>query len=72
MLRTVLTSVGGTLRVMTYDILAFDPGSVTDADFPVWWDKQSEWSEGHSYDDVSVTTPSLREFYNELIQTFPR
>ncbi|MDK1361149.1 hypothetical protein QNO00_12855 [Arthrobacter sp. zg-Y1219] len=57
---------------MAYDILAFDPGSVTDdADFPVWWDKQLEWSEGHSYDDASVTTPALKEFYKELIQTFP-
>ena len=56
---------------MTYDILAFDPDSVTDADFPAWWEKQLEWSEGHSYDDAAVTTPSLRKFYSELIQTFP-
>lgn len=56
---------------MTYDILAFDPDSVTDAEFPAWWEKQVEWSEGHSYDDASVTTPSLRAFYRELIQTFP-
>jgi hypothetical protein len=56
---------------MTYDILAFDPDSVTDADFPMWWEKQVEWSEDHSYDDAAVTTPSLRAFYRELIQTFP-
>ena len=56
---------------MTYDILAFDPDSVTDEDFPAWWNKQSEWSEDHSYDDAAVTTPSLREFFGDLIQTFP-
>lgn len=56
---------------MTYDILAFDPGSVTDVDFPAWWDEQSRWAESHSYDDAAVTTPSLSNFYNELIQTFP-
>ena len=62
---------GCSLRVMSYDILAFDPDSVTNADFPVWWDQQLTWSENHSYDDAAVTTPPLREFYNELIQTFP-
>ncbi|MCQ1957547.1 hypothetical protein NNX39_13680 [Arthrobacter sp. zg-Y826] len=56
---------------MTYDILAFDPDSVTDADFPAWWDGQSSWSENHSYDDASVATRALRAFYNELISTFP-
>lgn len=56
---------------MTYDILAFDPVSVTDADFPTWWDEQTRWAENHSYNDVAVTTPSLNRFYKELIQTFP-
>ncbi|UWX98483.1 hypothetical protein N2K95_07505 [Arthrobacter zhaoxinii] len=56
---------------MTYDILAFDPDSVTDANFPAWWEAQSSWSESHSYDDVSVATPALRAFYNELVSTFP-
>ena len=56
---------------MSYDILAFDPGSVTDADFPAWWSEQSSWSESHSYDDAAVTSPALREFYKELNLTFP-
>ncbi|WP_419706300.1 hypothetical protein [Promicromonospora sp. NFX87] len=56
---------------MSYDILAFDPAAVSDADFPAWWDVQSEWSEDHSYDDPEVTTANLRSFYNELVQTFP-
>lgn len=56
---------------MSYDILAFDPAAVADADFPAWWREQSEWPEAHSYDDPEVTTPNLRAFYNELIRTFP-
>jgi hypothetical protein len=45
---------------MSYDILAFDPEAVTDAQFPEWWEEQSEWSEDHGYDDVAVTTPSAK------------
>ncbi len=56
---------------MSYDILAFDPAAVADADFPAWWEEQSQWSEDHSYDDPGVTTANLRSFYSELIQTFP-
>jgi hypothetical protein len=56
---------------MSYDILAFDPAAVADADFPAWWEVQSQWSEDHSYDDPEVTTANLRSFYNELIRTFP-
>ncbi|WAP50774.1 hypothetical protein OL239_12240 [Arthrobacter sp. ATA002] len=56
---------------MTYDILAFDPDTVTDEDFPAWWEEQSSWHESHSYDDAAVTTPSLRTFYRELISVFP-
>ena len=59
------------LRVMSYDILAFDPSSTKDSDFPGWWADQSSWSEDHSYNDIAVTTPALREFYADLIKTFP-
>lgn len=56
---------------MSYDILAFNPGSVTDADFPTWWEEQAAWAEDHSYNDVAVTTMELQAFYRELIQSFP-
>jgi hypothetical protein len=56
---------------MSYDILAFDPAAVTDDDFPTWWQVQSQWFEDHSYNIPEVTTPNLRAFYSELIQTFP-
>jgi hypothetical protein len=56
---------------MSYDILAFDPAAVADADFPEWWETQSGWSEDHSYGDPEVTTVTLRSFYYELIRTYP-
>lgn len=56
---------------MSYDILAFDPAAVGDADFSAWWELQSEWPEDHSSDDPEVTTVSLRSFYYELIRTYP-
>lgn len=56
---------------MSYDILAFDPSAVTDADFPAWWKQQSRWSEGHNYNDPTVTTPELQAFFAELTTTFP-
>ncbi|MBL0886366.1 hypothetical protein [Myceligenerans indicum] len=56
---------------MSYDILAFEPSAVTDADFPAWWEVQSEWPEDHSYNDPSVTTANLQAFYRDLTQIFP-
>ena len=56
---------------MSYDILAFDPETITDTQFAEWWEEQSAWTENHSYDDVAVTTPALAAFYTELTPTFP-
>src|SRR5581483_406151 len=37
--------------LMSYDILAFDPGAAPgDDDLLAWYQKQAEWSEPHSYD----------------------
>ncbi|HYF47802.1 MAG TPA: hypothetical protein VEJ63_00235 [Planctomycetota bacterium] len=58
---------------MSYDLMVFDPGSAPakrDA-FLKWFEKTAEWSETHSYDDPSVTTPALRAWFLEMIQTFP-
>ena len=56
---------------MSYDILVFEPRTVTDAEFSSWWAHQSEWPEDHRYDDVVVTTPALRRFACELMRQFP-
>ena len=56
---------------MSDDILIFDPAAVSDADFPAWWEEQSEWSEDHSYSDPAVTTSELRAFYADMCRQVP-
>ena len=56
---------------MSYDILIFEPGVVTDEDFPQWWDRVSRWEEPHDYDSIERATPAIRSFYRDLVRTFP-
>jgi hypothetical protein len=36
-----------------------------------WYDQQTEWSEGHSYDDPAVSSHRLRAWFLEMIEIFP-
>ena len=56
---------------MSYDILIFESGAVTDEDFPQWWDRVSRWEEQHRYDSIECATPAIRSFYRDLVRTFP-
>ncbi|WP_234825270.1 hypothetical protein [Mycobacteroides abscessus] len=58
---------------MSYDIFTFDPDKAPsdDGELMSWYEEQAEWSEPHSYDDDSVTTPALRAFYRDMIRSFP-
>lgn len=59
---------------MSYDLMVFAADAAPAkkrAPFLDWYDAQSEWEEGHSYDDPAVSTPALRAFYEELVQAFP-
>ena len=56
---------------MSYDILIFEPGVVTDEDFPQWWDRVSRWEEPHDYDSIERATPAIRSFYRDLVRAFP-
>ena len=38
--------------------------SVSHAPFIDWYEHQTEWAEGHSYDDPVVSTEKLRAFYH--------
>lgn len=40
-------------------------------EFMEWFDEQTEWSEGHSYEDYNVSTEKLQSFYLEMIKHFP-
>lgn len=59
------------LTAMSYDIVVFEPSAVADEHFARWWAEQSEWGEAHDYDDVAVTTPALRRFYDQLRVAWP-
>ena len=58
---------------MSYDLMVFNPEAApqTRTDFQAWYDAQTNWAEGHGYDDPVVTTPQLRYWLLEMVQTFP-
>lgn len=41
------------------------------AKFMDWYEQQTQWAEGHSYDDPAVSTDKLRAWFMEIIQSFP-
>ncbi len=43
----------------------------TRIDFMKWYQEQTKWTEAHSYDDPANTSPELRNWFMEMIQTFP-
>lgn len=58
---------------MSYDLMVFDPQSCPPdrEGFLKWYAEQTQWSEGHSYDNDDVTTPALRAWYSGIRLTFP-
>jgi len=36
-----------------------------------WYEQQTQWAEGHGYDDPTVSTAKLRAWFMEIIQSFP-
>ena len=56
---------------MSYDLLIFEPDSVTDEDFPQWWEQVSRWEEPRDYYTTEGSTPAIRAFYRDLIRVFP-
>jgi hypothetical protein len=41
------------------------------AQFMAWFEEQTKWAEGHSYDDPAVSAASLRAWFLEIIESFP-
>lgn len=58
---------------MSYDLMVFrkEAAPKTRADYLKWYEEQTEWTEEHNYDDPAITSPELRNWYMEMIQTFP-
>ena len=58
---------------MSYDLMVFDASAAPheqDA-FMEWYDAQTQWGEGHSYDSSDVATAELRAWYDDMRRTFP-
>jgi hypothetical protein len=53
---------------MSYDLMVFDPATAPreQASFMEWYAQQTEWSEGHSYENAQITTPELRAWYDAM------
>lgn len=57
---------------MSYDLMVFEAKAApkTREEFMAWYDKQTEWSEDHSYNEPSVCSAALQNWMNEMKQTF--
>ena len=58
---------------MSYDLMVFDPTVAPRdrRDFMRWYETQTQWSEGHAYNDPLVSSPSLRAWFHEMRVFFP-
>lgn len=58
---------------MSYDLMVFrkEAAPKSRAEFMEWYQNQTEWTESHSYDDPANTSEELRNWFLEMIQTFP-
>jgi hypothetical protein len=58
---------------MSYDLMVFDTNSApkSKAVFQTWYDRQVQWTEGHSYDDPKVCSPALTGWFDEMRLIFP-
>lgn len=58
---------------MSYDLMVFEKtkAPTTKEEFLVWYEKQTEWSEEHDYENISVSSLSLKNWFMEMKETFP-
>jgi hypothetical protein len=58
---------------MSYDLMVFrkEAAPTSRSAFMDWYKNQTEWSEPHGYDDPTNTSPKLRDWFMEIIKTFP-
>jgi hypothetical protein len=58
---------------MSYDLMVFRPDVApkTRPEFMTWYEGQTAWSEGHSYNDPAVTSDDLKSWFMDMIETFP-
>ncbi len=48
-----------------------DAAPASHAQFMEWYAQETQWTEGHSYDDPAMSTVKLRAWFVEITQSFP-
>jgi hypothetical protein len=58
---------------MSYDLMVFDPKAPPSnrSGFMKWYAQQTQWGEGHHYDNPEVSTPELRAWFLDMIVHYP-
>jgi hypothetical protein len=58
---------------MSYDLMVFDPkASPSEREsFMDWYKEQSQWGEGHTYNDPDISTAELRAWFFDMIRQYP-
>ena len=58
---------------MSYDLMVFETSKAptTKAEFMKWYEKLVEWGEDQDYDDASICSSRLQDWYREMITAFP-
>ena len=54
---------------MSYDLMVFEKEKAPSKqkDFLDWYEKETEWTEDHGYNNPTVASPALQEWYREMI-----
>lgn len=58
---------------MSYDLMVFEPSAAPKSreEFMVWYAQQIKWSEDHNYQDHTVASVALQNWFKEMIEYFP-
>ena len=58
---------------MSYDLMVFNPNMTpkSKSEFMNWYERQTEWEEEHGYDDPKVSSDELKNWFLDMIKSFP-
>jgi hypothetical protein len=58
---------------VSFDLMVFDASVAPRSRkaFMAWYEKQTEWSESHGYNNLEIPAPALRAWFQDLIKNFP-
>ncbi len=58
---------------MSYDLMVFEPSVAPKSrnEFMAWYREQTKWSEDHNYQEHTVTSEALQNWFKEMIEYFP-